>query len=313
MKRVLIVTNSGDVHSDNLVKACARQGVGCFRYNTDHARTRGTLASLSSGPTTIAIDSHVVDLADVDLLIYRRPIEVTDDMLENRIEPWMLSYLNQEWSFAERAFAQFVRGKVMNMPSASLTAQNKWVQLRVARDCGLAVPPTLVSNNPHLLRDYLKRGACVTKAIGNGSHLHAGIIHTGTTIRACSNHFADEYQPFTLSLLQVEIPPAAMWRVVTIGNRCIAFRMSGAALGDDVDSRLVEERLRGTVEALPDETQASLQDMMSKLGILYASSDFIEDRDGRLWFIDLNPDGQWGAYELRFDVPISDMIVEEAF
>jgi hypothetical protein len=50
---------------------------------------------------------------------------------------------------------------------------------------------------------------------------------------------------------------------------------------------------------------------MEEFGIYYASSDFIEDKSGKLWFIDLNPEGQWGAYEQRFNVPISDYIIEE--
>ena len=50
---------------------------------------------------------------------------------------------------------------------------------------------------------------------------------------------------------------------------------------------------------------------MEKFSIVYASSDFIEDKAGKLWFIDLNPEGQWGAYEQRFGVPISEFIIGE--
>ena len=54
---------------------------------------------------------------------------------------------------------------------------------------------------------------------------------------------------------------------------------------------------------------SSLLSLCDKISILYASSDFVEDENGALWFLDLNPEGQWGIYEEKFNVKISDQII----
>lgn len=311
MSHVLIVTNSGDVHSDDLVRACAQLGVECSRYNTDHVRVRGAVSSLAHGDTSIAIDGRNINLSAIDVLIFRRPLDVTAEMIGSAIKPWALSFLNQEWGFLERSFPCFIRGITVNPPAAAFHAQNKWVQLHAALRVGLNVPEALIANEVGSLRAFVEQSACVTKAIGNGSHLYGGVIRSGTTVDASISQFPDAYRPFTLSLVQKTISPSAMWRVVTIGDRSVGFRLSGVALSNERDSRLVEDVLDGTCLSVPPDTQARLQKMMKNLGIIYASSDFIEDSSGQLWFIDLNPEGQWGAYEQRFNIPISKIIIEE--
>jgi hypothetical protein len=52
-----------------------------------------------------------------------------------------------------------------------------------------------------------------------------------------------------------------------------------------------------------------LRKMYGALSIEFASADFIEDARGKMWFVDLNPEGQWAFLEDRFGVRISDEIV----
>jgi hypothetical protein len=311
MKQVLIVTNSGDVHSDDLVRACQRKGVGCFRYNTDHVRTRGVIESHSTSGTCISIDGRSIRFADVGLLIYRRPLDVTPAMLGLEIDPWALSFINQEWNFFERAFPELIQCKTINSPSANHMAQNKVSQIEVAKKCGLSTPTTLVSNSALSLRKFASQIPCITKAIGNGSHLYGGNIRTGYTRKISPELFSDFQERFTVGLVQAEIEPSAMWRIIVVGKRCFGFRLSGEALANITDSRMIEAKLEGGLTDVPNDLQGGLLHMMEEFGIYYASSDFIEDKSGKLWFIDLNPEGQWGAYEQRFNVPISDYIIEE--
>lgn len=311
MKQILIVTNSGDVHSDDLVRACSRKGIGCFRYNTDHIRTRGRIECHSGAATHIAVDDRSINLRDVGLLIYRRPLDVTAAMLASEIEPWALSFINQEWTWFERALPDLIRCKTINTPAANQVAQNKVAQLVRAKACGLAIPTTLISNQCNLLSGFASQRPSITKAIGNGSHLYAGQIRTGYTIKAAADSFPTKQNPFTIGQVQSAIFPTAMWRIISIGSRCFGFRLAGSHLLDETDSRKVEEKLEGGPAPVPDDVRDGLLMLMRSFDILYASSDFIEDEKGKLWFLDLNPEGQWGAYEQRFGVPISEHIIEE--
>ena len=56
---------------------------------------------------------------------------------------------------------------------------------------------------------------------------------------------------------------------------------------------------------MPDREQAGLRRLMEDLGLAFAAIDFRRDADGRWWFLDLNPAGQWRFVERRTLQPIT--------
>jgi hypothetical protein len=74
----------------------------------------------------------------------------------------------------------------------------------------------------------------------------------------------------------------------------------------------VERNLDGGYEPVPELVSERLFAMCASLGIEFASADFVEDESGTMWFLDLNPEGQWAYLEDRFGVRISDAIVSLA-
>ncbi len=111
------------------------------------------------------------------------------------------------------------------------------------------------------------------------------------------------------TLLQRAIESSAIWRIVMVGGNAMGFRFHGEELNEVADSRPVERTLDGAYQTVPAAVAANLAAMCSALSIEFASADFVEDALGRLWFLDLNPEGQWAFLEDRFGVRISDVIV----
>lgn len=101
-----------------------------------------------------------------------------------------------------------------------------------------------------------------------------------------------------------------MWRIVVVGDSVFGFRLHGNELIKETDSRLIEMELNGEPREVPETIKQGLISICKNLGLIYSSSDFIEDYDGQLWFIDLNPEGQWAAYEKKFGTRISDEIIK---
>ena len=85
--------------------------------------------------------------------------------------------------------------------------------------------------------------------------------------------------------------------------------LAGSALAQVADSRPIERRLTGAYQSVPPPVAASLAALCGALSIEFASSDFVEDATGQLWFLDLNPEGQWAYLEHELGVRISDEIV----
>lgn len=309
-KTVLIISNTADIHTDDLVEACNRQNIKCFRYNTDHFRISGDLMFRVTESCSLKFGEHSCYLPDVDLLIFRRP-----DYAHRRrkdIEPWLGAMLDKEWETVESALSVLVKGKVMNPIAASTLAQNKIAQLQLAKNFGLDTPETLISTNISDLKQFADKYICITKGIYNSGYLHGGVMRTATTVVVKATDLDTLSPQGVPTLLQQKIDAVAVWRIVTVGEKSFGFRMSGPAILKNTDSRMVEDELEGVYLPVPVDTKEKLKAMCRNIGILYASSDFIEDADGKLWFIDLNPEGQWGAYEHRFNIPISDEIVNLA-
>lgn len=311
MSVVLIVSNTGDIHCDFLVDACSRQEVECFRLNTDRFRISGVVDwRVDTGECLIEIDGRRCRLSDVSLLIYRRPIPA--HQMRTDIEPWVRRLLDSEWNAIECALSQTVRCKVLNGLAGSALAQNKIVQLQTARDAGLNVPETLISTDARALREFADRHRCVTKGIVNAFHLD------GKDLRSAFTSFVDaqalaQYDPTGVAtLLQRAVEAAAMWRIVVVGGKTMGFRFHGPQLGQVADSRPIERDLEGTYLPVPPLVAEKLLQMCRALKIEFASADFIEEPHGELWFLDLNPEGQWAFLEDRFGVRISDEIVRLA-
>ena len=311
MSVVLIVSNTGDIHCDFLVDACARQGAECFRLNTDRFRLSGVVDwRVDTGEGLIEIDGRRCRLSDVNLLIYRRPIPA--HQLRTDIEPWVRRLLDSEWNAIECALSQAVRCKVLNGLAGSALAQNKIVQLQAARGAGLSVPETIISTDARALREFAARQRCVTKGIVNAFHLD------GKDLRSAFTSFVDaralgQYDPTGIpTLLQRAVEPAAMWRIVVVGGKTLGFRFHGPELRQAADSRPVERHLEGAYLPVPPHVEEKLLQMCRGLTIEFASADFIEDPLGELWFLDLNPEGQWAFLEDKFGVRISDEIVRLA-
>jgi len=305
---VLIVSNTGDPHCDYLVDACNRQQVPFFRLNTDRFYLGGKISlDVLADRGFLEIDGHYCDLSTVGLLVFRRPNAV--HAKRNDIDSWVGFLLDSEWRSIEYALSDIVPGVVMNPMQGSVRAQNKIVQMSAARKVGLSVPETIISTDIEYLRDFAGRFDVVTKGICNAHIQVNNILRTGNTKRTTLNDLKN-YDPTGVpTLLQQEISPCAIWRVVVTLDQVTGVRLSGDMIDKAVDSRLVDEELNGVEAVLPKDFQNKMIALCKELNIVFCASDVIEDKDGRLWFIDLNPEGQWAYLEKDYNTIISDKII----
>lgn len=103
MASVLLISNTGDIHSDLLVDACARQSVPCFRWNTDRFRFSGRLIwEINAGTGFVEIDSRSFALNAFTLVVCRRPESAYKHRVD-LVDPWVGTVLDDEWRAIESA------------------------------------------------------------------------------------------------------------------------------------------------------------------------------------------------------------------
>ena len=67
--------------------------------------------------------------------------------------------------------------------------------------------------------------------------------------------------------------------------------------------------MRYSVASLPTVVEEQLFALTRSYGLLYAAIDLVRDPDGRYWFLEINPSGQWAWLEQVGAARISDLLI----
>lgn len=312
MKNVCLISNAGDPHCDYLISACKELNVNYFRYNTEKFRLDGDFFwNPIKKESLLRIDNRECRLEEIDLLIYRRPIKAY--VGRNDKPNWLLELLDFEWNSLETALSGAIRGICISPIGGLSQARNKLIQVQNALKVGMAVPEIIVTTNKQQLLTFAKQQPCITKAIESGGSIDGKLLRSSHT-QIVDYSTLSKYEPLGCpTLLQQRIETKATWRIVTIGDKTFGFRHTGIQLQEEIDSRKIEDKLEGYQVEVPTKIHDQLQNLCQNLGINFASSDFLEDQNGKMWFIDLNPEGQWAFLEELYKVKLSHEIIKLAF
>ncbi|MFF5209603.1 MvdC/MvdD family ATP grasp protein [Streptosporangium sp. NPDC000396] len=217
----------------------------------------------------------------------------------------------------ERAFAvsethQAVSGLLaslrctwVNPPGLDEVAHYKPLQLTTARECGLTVPETLITNDPDAARAFITRvglGRTVFKAF-LASH---DAWRETRLVRAEDLDLLDTVR-FAPVIFQEYVPGVDL-RVTIVGERLFAAEIDASATRYPFDMRmsLGEATVRPTV--LPGSVERGLLALTARLGLRYGAADLRRDASGGHHFLEVNPAGQWLFAEERAGLPITDAV-----
>lgn len=168
----------------------------------------------------------------------------------------------------------------VNDPRRALDSENLLLQLRAARQAGLAFPQTLVSNDPLRVREFVERhGRVVCRRFV--PHPERPAIE----LDAAQARAATELTPFP-AIYQRCIDPVGRVRVVVIGARQFAARIDdepGARHG--LATRAGEALAPAHAWELPAPQAGRLAAFTGELGLTHACVDFALDATGELQFL----------------------------
>lgn len=186
----------------------------------------------------------------------------------------------------------------VNKFSASRLIRNKAVQLHLARNCGLRVPGTLMSNSPAHVRDFLSHQA--NRTIGKGFTPHVwqrenqkGAAVTETFELTLQQLPADEVLTFAPAIYQDMVVKEFDVRMVLMGHRVysLALYNSKKALDWRQDAGLGKVEME--IIPTPPDVENGVLAFAQKAGICFGSLDFAVTQDGQWWFLEINEQGQF--------------------
>lgn len=323
--RVLILTQEFDLTVDPVIQCLTARGAEVTRVDLSYFPRRMTVTAsdFNGGRRRLRHRDHEVDLDRLSSVWYRRPtrFDFGPEMGE------------AEQQFAYKEAMQGVGGILratdclwVNRPDVDAVGELKPYQLTLARQLGLRVPRTLLTNDPEEVAALAKQAdrPIVYKALAGGVIHYPGGFPSGllTTMVGDEIHEHLDRIGHTMCMFQEYVEKAYEIRLTVIGNTyfpvvicsqdhdATSVDWRGEYTGPDADSRSLPY---GDYQPLPEAVVDRTQALLSRLNAVYAAVDFIVTPDGDYVFLEVNPAGQfmWMLHDLglRLDEHMADLLM----
>lgn len=308
----LVLTNKRDLTSDFIILELKRRGLPYLRLNTEDI----PVAVFQCFPGTEStwrfdLPDASFELTQVTAAYFRRP-GMPEPMPQVRDAEQ--NYCTQEWHATLQSLYWAIGERWLNPPHVIALTENKIYQLTLANSLGFMIPDTLVSNDPLAIKKFADRGQIVGKPLRNalvaGGNLERVVFTTRVSIDEETD--ADSIRACPM-ILQREIRKKFDVRVTVVGDQVFAATIdSQSDPATEVDwRRMSKAGLVHAVYQLPEAMADRCIALTRKLGLRFGAIDFVLDQDDQLWFLEINPNGQWGWIETRTGHPIAAAIVSE--
>ncbi len=291
------------------MQRCAARGVNIFRFNSEDYPQRIGLELNPLHPESARLllqDGQSVNVGAARGVWLRRPQwPVISDAVTDKLDHQLAA---QEAVAAAGGLWCLLANKCVSPPDALQAARWKLPQLELASRIGLAVPVTIVTTSRQIAEAFLAEGPAVIKAVQDAHARRGTEMITGLTERID----ADDLHGIDIApvLLQREVEKVADYRVTVVGRRIFAAKtVTPAGSHIDVRGSSPADCLIENVK-LPDDIEQACLTFAHESNLRYAAFDFAKDADGTIWFLECNPNGQWGWIEVATGAAITDAIVE---
>lgn len=317
MPKILILTQPKDLHARAVAEALTRRGVVPTVWHTSDypTRSRETIR-YERGRRTVRVHGPELALDDdaFDVVWYRRPVLAAIDGA---------AIAAADRDFVEQGCGQFRRGLFdglardafwVNDYTAALRAESKIGQLRVAMECGLAAPATIITNDPDELRGFVRRhGGQVAYKPLKPIAWRAGdqVWVNYTTMVGEDDLVEDDLLQAVPGIFQEVVPKAFEVRLTMIGGHAIAARLrSQETVAGTLDWRRAYDELAMEPYTPPAAVVAGCRAVLARLGLVFGCFDLIVTPDGRHVFLEVNQMGQFLFVERYTGQPLLDAFCE---
>ncbi len=315
---VLIITKTDDNECIDMVsEAVKAEGGEAFRFDTDRFPTEIRLIARyykGSEQLKLISDGGELDLREVTAVWHRR-LNIAG-LLPKTIDPQIRHACLGESRSTVSAMLASLKVFRMDQLQNIRHAENKQLQLQVARELGLEIPRTLISNDPEAVRRFAAdcEGRVITKMLSSFAIYEEGLEKVVFTNPVSESDLNDldglRFCPMTF---QEMVPKAVELRVTIVGTQIFSASIdSGSSARAAYDWRrdgvgLLDE---WASYQLPVDVSEKLLRVMDYFGLNYGAADFIVTPDGRHVFLEVNPVGEFFWLERRPGLPISRAIAK---
>jgi glutathione synthase/RimK-type ligase-like ATP-grasp enzyme len=295
---VLIISHQHDTHAKAVAKEIIARGEKCFIFDISDFGCGGMLHFGNSVNDFISNSKNEkIFIPEIKSIWNRRPKEpqINETVIgrENR------EFANREWRNAYEGLFKTVNIRMVN-PVHTSSFANKPLQLSLAKKFGFNIPETVITNSKEdVINLYNKY---------NGQIIHKSLTSTSKTFIQTKLFKETDFQfldnlIICPAIFQELITGKYDYRVTVIGNKVFTARISTYQNPSLIDSRL-DLNLKYESYNFSKSVNNKIIRLLRELNLEFASLDFKLSRDKKLYFLEINPQGQFIYIQLLTGLPL---------
>ncbi len=304
--RVLVLTAPVDPTADVVIQHLAAAGVPFARFDAAQFPTEISLTATLDTDDGWRACLGGISLARLHSVYYRRPRRFVFDPA---IPTQQLTWCEGQARYGFWGVLETLPVTWINQPSAVQRAEYKPRQLRLARQAGLSVPPTMITSSASDVTAFASAvgGSIVTKALYARTPRDTDGYPTGVlyTAEVLPDQYSDPGIAATAHLFQARIEGSYDVRLTVVGDELFAAAIRRKSGAGELDWRKDHEDLCYQPCDVPTEVAHGIRQLMYSLELTFGALDFAVDDAGSWWFYEVNPNGQWFWIERQTGLPIS--------
>lgn len=282
---IALLSHSADPHCIAVGKALEIDSIDFAYIFVDVPSTLATEVSLEESATDIRVGNKRAR----HLTIYnRRALSYLQD--RRRSASQAARYQATELPSVLLGLLDLVPSCWVNHPAQNYRADQKLLQLRQAAELSFPVPRTMLTSSVAQLRRFYERvGPLVFKSLAPHDAYNGRFVYTSPV--DVSRVTAADLRPCP-ALFQERVDKAADIRLTVVGDRMIGARLRTRA-EEHIDWRVHSGETKWERWEVPRYMARFAEAMMRHFSLSFAAFDFVQDQSGKLFFLELNPNGQW--------------------
>jgi ATP-GRASP peptide maturase of grasp-with-spasm system len=320
-KKILIISKtSGEISTEDVIDWIMNLGHNCTRINGEDFEDFKSTSIMIHG-NNLSINGYCLG-NKFDALWVRRwsdyvslnKIEQTfDSLIAPSLRIAITSSMWQDIGIIENFITSNINTK-KTLASNSQTHGNKLNNLLLAKAHKLDIPDFILTTQKDILEDFYNshNKKIITKDVGNAfSYMTNETIYTTYTELITDNEINIFPVRFFLSFFQEYIEKEFEIRVFILENKLYSMAIfSQKNKQTEIDSRKYDFKKpsRMVPYLLPKTIEKKLINLFISMRLTTGSVDLIKSKDNKYYFLEVNPDGQYGIvsetcnYNLNYEI-----------
>ena len=318
-KQVLILTRKFDPEATRVSIKLLAKGIDNVRLNVEdmsnQMRVRYHINETGKPRVEFTIGERNFDSTKFPV-VWLRDFDNTLMCLDfgGKYQKLARRFCYEQWNDSYQILIDSLACEWINTLDANLKASNRLVQLTAAREAGLKIPSTLITNDPKSATEFYQYndGQIVLKAIHHHGVEVEGKVYSMYTRSLTKDDLSrlDDliYAP---CILQERLQKKSELRVTVVGEKVFAAELDTQGIPncrDDLHRASISEIPKKSVK-LDNALEEACLKIMTMLDLKYGAFDFILDEKNQLYFLEINPTGDWYWIEHDTEMPITDTMV----